>query len=213
MTKPVRFFGLYFLLLAVPASGEPLNTGKTLVLQGNSRGATACQACHGADGSGNAAAGFPRLAGIQAGYLAKQLQDFKNGTRNDPVMQPIAKALSDAEVANVVAYFAAQRHIPEPISADAALVERGARLALDGLWEKTIPACISCHGPGGRGIGSHFPALAGQHANYTARQIQAWRDGARANDPLALMKGIAARMPAADIAAVSAYFATLAPAR
>lgn len=211
MTKPVWISGLCLGLLVVSANGADLGAGKAIVLQGNSRGATACQTCHVSDGSGNAAAGYPRLAGMNSGYLAKQLRDFKNGTRNDPVMQPIAKALADAEVTNVVAYFAAQRPVTALTLGDAALVARGAHLALNGLWEKDIPACVSCHGPAGRGVGAHFPALADQHASYIARQINAWRNGTRANDPQALMKGIAVRLPAADIAAVSAYFAHLAP--
>lgn len=200
-------------MLAVSASGADLNAGKTIVLRGNDRGATACQTCHAPDGSGNNTAVFPRLAGINSKYLAKQLHDFQNGTRNDPVMLPIAKALADAEVTDVAAYFAAQRPVAAPIISDAALAERGAHIALSGLWEKDIPACVSCHGPAGRGVGANFPALAGQHANYIAKQINAWRDGTRANDPQALMKGIAVRMPEADIGAVSAYFASLAPAK
>lgn len=213
MPKPIGFAGLCFGLLAVSASGADLNAGKTIVFKGNDRGATACQTCHLSDGSGNAAAGFPRLAGINAEYLAKQLYDFQHGTRNDPVMQPTARLLSDAEVTDVAAYFAAQRPVASKIFSDEALVARGARLALSGLWDKDIPACVSCHGPAGRGVGSHFPALAGQHANYIAKQIDAWRNATRANDPQALMKGIAMRMPKDDIAAVSAYFASLAPAK
>lgn len=183
------------------------------MLKGNERGATACETCHVSNGSGNAAAGFPRLAGANSRYLAKQLHDFKNGARNDLVMQPIAKALSDTEMADVAAYFAAQQPTTSPVVSDAALAARGAHLALTGLWDKDIPACVSCHGPAGRGVGEHFPALAGQHANYIAKQINAWRDGTRANDPQALMKGIAVRMPATEIATVSAYFASLAPAK
>lgn len=213
MTKPIGIAGLCLGLLSVSVSGANLNAGRTIVLKGNDRGATACETCHVSDGSGNAAAGYPRLAGINSRYLAKQLHDFQQGTRNDPVMQPIAKALSGAEVTDVAAYFAAQRPVASPIIGDAALAARGARLALSGLWDKNIPACVSCHGPAGRGVGAHFPALAGQHASYIAKQIDAWRKGTRANDPQALMKGIAMRMPADDIAAVSAYFASLAPAK
>ena len=213
MIIPVRIAGVCLALLAAAANGADLNAGRKLVLAGNDRGATACQTCHASDGSGTAAAGFPRLAGLNPGYLAKQLHDFQQGTRNDPVMQPIAKALSDVEVMNVAAYFAAQKPAAAPIIRDDDLAARGARLALSGLWDKDIPACISCHGPAGRGVGVHFPALAGQHAEYIAKQMQAWRNGTRANDPQALMKGIALRVPAEDIAAVSAYFASLAPVR
>lgn len=213
MLKPTWIAGLYFGLMAVSASGADISAGKTIVLKGNDRGATACQTCHLSDGSGNATAGFPRLAGINPEYLAKQLHDFQHGTRNDPVMQPIAKALSDAEVTNVAAYFAAQRTAVSLTLSDDALIARGARIALAGLWDKDIPACVSCHGPAGRGVGVHFPALAGQHASYIAQQINAWRNDTRANDPQALMKGIATRMPATDIAAVAAYFASLSPAK
>ena len=213
MTTPIVIAGLCFGLLAVSASAADINLGKTIMLKGNDKGATACQTCHRADGSGNAAAGFPRLAGINAEYLAKQLHDFRDGTRNNAIMQPIAKALSDTEMTDVAAYFATQRPTTLPIARDAALIARGARIALSGLWDKDIPACVSCHGPAGRGVGAHFPALAGQHADYIATQIEAWRNGTRTNDPQALMKGIALRMPVTDIAAVSAYFASLAPAK
>lgn len=197
------------LLAGAPTMAADPDAGRTLVMQGNGRGATACLACHGMDGAGNAAAGFPRLAGLDAAYLEKQLHDFLNGTRNDPVMQPVAKAMSADDIRNASAYYAAQSAPAAQPAADAALLARGERLALDGLWDKTVPACVSCHGPGGRGVGAHFPALAGQHAGYIAKQFAAWRDGTRGNDPQDLMKVVAERLPEADIAAVAAYFASL----
>lgn len=210
----IRFI-LASLLLGgtVTAPADP-QTATALVLQGNGQGATACVDCHGTDGAGNAAAGFPRLAGLDAGYLKKQLLDFQTGTRKNPVMEPIAKALSPLETGAVATYYSAQTTAAEAVAAaDPGLIDRGARIALSGLWEKTIPACTSCHGPGGRGVGGHFPALAGQHADYIARQLAAWRDGSRSNDPQALMKGIAERLPEQDIAAVAVYFARLKPVR
>ena len=213
MMKSIGIAGACIGLLAMPASGAGLNAGKAIVLKGNDRGATACQTCHLSDGSGNAAAGYPRLAGINAEYLAKQLRDYRDGTRNNPIMQPNAKALSDAEMTDVAAYFATQRSSALPITRDEALIARGARIALSGLWDKDIPACVSCHGLAGRGVGAHFPALAGQHADYMVTQIEAWRSGTRTNDPQALMKGIALRMTVSDIAAVAAYFASLAPTK
>lgn len=197
-----------FLLFCHAASAASLEAGKAIVLQGNGKASTACVACHGAEGAGNAQAMFPQLARLNAGYLAKQIHDFQRATRKDPVMQPIAKALSENEIADVTAYFAAQRPAA-PVAADPALLARGASVAMSGIWKKDVPACISCHGPGGRGVGTHFPALAGQHASYIAKQLNAWRAGTRANDPQGLMKGIAMRLPAGDIAAVSAYFASL----
>lgn len=210
MNIRVYFFSALVLLSCAGAAGAAdLEAGKKIVLQGNGKAATACNACHGAGGDGSVTASFPRLAHLDAGYLAKQLRDFKQDTRKDPVMHPIAKTLSETEIVDVTAYFAAQVATAPPSSADPALIARGARVALSGLWDKDVPACVSCHGPGGHGVGSHFPALAGQYAGYLTKQLNAWRSGTRRNDPQALMKGIAQRLSAADIAAVSAYFASL----
>lgn len=209
MKKLIGYSAITILMFGNAAGAANMGAGKAIVLQGNGKGATACITCHGADGAGNAAAAFPRLAGLDAGYLAKQLQDYQHGTRKDSVMQSVAKALSSAEAADVAAYFSAQPLPAKTAVGDAALVARGARLALSGFWDKDVPACISCHGPGGRGVGAHFPALAGQHASYIAKQLNAWLTGTRDNDPQALMKGIARRLSASDIAAVSAYFAGL----
>ena len=115
---------------------------------------------------------------------------------------------ADLQIVDVTAYFAAQASTAPPEKVDPALAARGARIALSGLWEKDVPACISCHGPGGHGVGAHFPALAGQYASYIAKQLNAWRIGTRSNDPQDLMKGIAQRLSPADIAAVAAYFAS-----
>lgn len=212
MKNRIRFaaISIFTLNMFANAAGaaNPV-AGKATALQGNSKGATPCVVCHGEQGAGNAAASFPRLAGLDAGYLAKQLRDFQRGTRKDAVMQPIAKALSQAEIDDVTAYFAAQRPPALAAAADPALLARGARLATSGFWDKDVPACISCHGPAGRGVGANFPALAGQHPSYIAQQLNAWRTGTRDNDPQGLMKGIALRLPAGDIAAVSVYFSSL----
>ena len=208
MGKRVHFAGMLALLFGNAVGAASLDAGKAIVLQGNGKANTACIACHGAEGAGNAQASFPQLARLNADYLAKQIRDFQRGARKDVLMQPVAQALSETQIADVTAYFAAQ-HPPAPAVADPLLLARGARLAVSGFWEKDIPACISCHGPGGRGVGGYFPALAGQHASYIAKQLNAWRNGTRANDPQGLMKGIALRLPAGDIPAVSAYFASL----
>ena len=211
MLKNIWIIGL--LLFVGAAHGADLHNGKALVLYGNKNGATACIECHGANGAGNAVAVFPRLAGVNADYLAKQLHDYRNGKRSDPIMQPIAKALSDTEIEEVVAYFAAQHVTTTVVVDDKALWAQGERIALGGFWDHDVPACISCHGPSGRGVGAHFPRLAGQHASYISKQLKAWRAGTRANDPQGLMKGIAQRLPENEAAAVSAYLASLAPTK
>lgn len=205
----VWVLGTFLLLTCGVTVAADLEAGKKIILQGNGKAATACSACHGAGGDGNATGSFPRLAHLDAGYLAKQLRDFQRDQRKDAVMHPIAKTLTEREIVDVSAYFAAQASTAPPEKVDPALAERGARIALSGLWEKDVPACISCHGPGGNGVGTHFPALAGQYANYITQQLNAWRNGTRSNDPQLLMKGIAQRLSAAEIAAVSAYFANL----
>lgn len=85
----------------------------------------------------------------------------------------------------------------------------GERLALRGAWERQVPECVSCHGPGGVGVGTAFPPLAGQPASYLVAQLNAWREGTRHNDPNDLMGHIAKSLSAEEVAAVADYFATL----
>ena len=88
------------------AHADDLSTGQTIAMQGTAKGVAACISCHGAKGEGNAAAGFPRLAGVSAPYLSAQLTAFADGTRQNPIMQPMAKLLSAHERDAVAQYFA-----------------------------------------------------------------------------------------------------------
>lgn len=180
-----------------------------LVHEGNGRGVAPCASCHGKDGAGQATAGFPRLAGLNADYLAKQLHDFKRGLRSNPVMQPIARALSDAEIAATARYFAA---LPVPkaqeAAADPALVKKGEALFHNGDWARGVPGCYQCHGPEGQGIGAHFPAIVPQSSLYVRNQLRDWKSGARRNDPAGLMKSVADHLPDDEAAAVAAYVAS-----
>ncbi|PAV71250.1 hypothetical protein WR25_26202 [Diploscapter pachys] len=113
----------------------------------------ACLGCHGPDGKGIAAAGFPRLAGLPAGYLSKQLQDFRSGSRKQAVMEPLAKALDDAEIEAISAYLAKLPADPAPDTRRQQIATNPvARLALYGDWSRKIPGCVQCHGPGGSGL-------------------------------------------------------------
>lgn len=201
------FFSLVSLVFPVATLAQ--DVGASVAQQGNGRGATACLACHGVDGAGNDSAGFPRLAAMDAGYLAKQLHDFQSGARQNAVMAPIAKALSDEEIKAVAGYYAS---LPAPkVAAPKASPEvstAGEHLVSVGRWDDTIPACVQCHGPGARGVGSHFPGLAGQHAGYIESQIKAWKSGQRGNDPNDLMKAVADRLSDEDITAVAVYLAS-----
>ncbi|AIL61305.1 c-type cytochrome [Pseudomonas alkylphenolica] len=175
---------------------------------GQNPAAMACLGCHGADGKGMAAAGFPRLAGLPAAYLSKQLHDFRSGSRKNPIMEPLAKALSDEEIQAVTSTLAA---MPSEPVADTRRQQMAAdstqKLALYGDWSRQIPGCVQCHGPGGVGVGEHFPPLAHQPAAYLVAQLNAWRDGSRSNDPNQLMVGVAKAMNDEEIKAVADYFA------
>lgn len=199
-------------LLALSAPAHVLGAdGKAVYERGGEQpAAIACVTCHGPDALGMAAGGFPRLAGLPSRYLLKQMQDFRSGTRANPIMQAIAAALSDAESATVSNFLAG---LPAPPVRMARRVDPakdvGEALALRGAWERSIPECVSCHGPGGVGVGEHFPPLSGQTASYLAAQLNAWRAGARRNDRDDLMGHIARAMTDAEVIAVSEYFAGL----
>ena len=206
---------LLTILMAFTHMAMASELGKTIASQGNGKGATACIACHGVDGAGQAAAGFPRIAGLNPAYMEKQLHDFTKANRINRTMAPIASALSDKEIKAVVAYFAKMKRITSASksSADDNLMKKGKKLAEKGNWPNNVPACFARHGVGAIGIGDHFPALAGQHASYIEQQIKSWRTGLRKNDPNQLMKGVAMRLSDMEIKAVSTYLASLTMAR
>lgn len=185
--------------------------GDDIYTQGGANpAAMACVTCHGPQAHGLGAGGFPALAGTPAAYLAKQLADFRSGSRENPVMQPIATALTAAEVAAVTATLASMpAPTVEPVTRASIADGLGAELALRGDWSRNIPECVVCHGPGGAGVGATFPPLAGQSPEYLAAQLNAWRQGTRKNDPQGLMGHIARAMNDDDVKAVSAYFAGL----
>lgn len=207
MKTAIMMLGALALPFGAHAADED---GARLTTQGNGRGAAPCVACHGADGGGQAAAGFPRLAGLNAAYLRKQLEDFASGVRANPTMQPMAAALNTEERAALADYYS---RLPVPAtpaataSPEVALRDAGSRLARDGRWNIHLPGCDQCHAPGGVGVGDHFPPLAGQSALYIANQLRAWKQGSRHNDPLQLMQSVAGKLDDADIAAVSAWYA------
>lgn len=201
-------------LYAASASAQGAPDGKQISLQG-ANGAPACVTCHGARGEGNTAAGFPQLAGMGSRYLEEQLNAMADGSRVSPIMAPTAKALDPAQRQAVARYYAA---LPSPLDIDrlaatamhpAKPEDTGAWLATRGAWDKNVPACNQCHGPGGIGVGDNFPALAGQSAAYIAGQLRAWRQGQRPPGPLGLMTAVATQLSEQEIDAVSAYYAGL----
>ncbi|GLR68003.1 cytochrome c [Acidocella aquatica] len=174
--------------------------------------ASECAACHGANGMGNQASGFPALAGLPSAYLQAQLAAFKNHERGNAIMGGMATPLTGPDMAALGDYYAALPVPAGPVP-PALPAGPGADLAQRGDWQAGladgIPSCDSCHGPGGAGVGAQFPRLAGQPAVYLAAQLNGWRDGTRKTGPLGLMSAIAHRLSPAQISAVAAYYAAL----
>lgn len=198
-----------FQLLGLLAAATPaLAVDPASVASTGGAGVAPCASCHLPSGAGQAM--FPRLAGMDAGYLARQLESFTDGTRPSAIMQPIATALTGEDRQAIAGYYAALPLPEAPASGEHDPL--GERIALHGAWDKGVPACVQCHGPGGRGVGTAFPALAAQPAEYISAQLKAFRDGVRANDPLQLMRAPAANLGDEEIAAVARWFAAQ-PAR
>jgi cytochrome c553 len=202
--------------------------GTRLVTQGlPDKGIAACANCHGVQGEGMAASGFPRLAGQSPAYLVRQIESFVEDSRSHPLMSPIAKAMTLEENMASAFYYASLdpdggvAGTRPPASAAPASqasgpstgtqAERGQRLARAGDEAAQIQACARCHGPSGAGEPPAYPYLAGQHASYLVNALNQWKSGQRRNDPGGQMRAVASRLSDADIAAVAAYYANMRP--
>lgn len=188
-----------------PAAAKPAAPD---LARGQKLAGEVCAACHGPDGNSPLPEN-PRIAGQVADYIAKQLVDYKAAKeRKNPIMQAIAAQLSEDDIRAVSAYFARQE--PRPGTARGQeLVALGQKIYRGGIGAAGVPACSSCHGPAGVGVPSLYPQLAGQHAQYTAAQLRAFRSSERLNDPNQMMRTIASRLSEREIAAVSEYIAGL----
>jgi cytochrome c553 len=209
---PIAFCFLV-LLISMPVHAVTVYAadGRQIAASGNGREAPACSACHGEQGEGQPDVANPRLAGLDSEYLMAQLNAFAEGTRYNETMSPIAKALSPDERQAVATFYAGSvtPRIEGSHPADDKTIAAGAVLANRGDWSKGLPGCGQCHGAAGQGVGKSFPALAGQSGEYIMKQLKAWKDGKRSNDPLHLMAGISSKLNDDEIAAVAAYYASL----
>jgi cytochrome c553 len=165
---------------------------------------TPCVACHGVDGNSSNPQ-WPNLAGQQAQYIVKQLQGFKGGARKDPLMSPMAAGLSDADMADLAAYFSSQTR--KGGETDPAKLALGQRLYRGGDAKVGVPACAACHGPSGDGNpAAVYPAIQGQQATYVEKQLKDYRANARQTDGSnQIMRNIASAMSDEQIAAVASY--------
>lgn len=178
----------------------------------------ACGACHGADGN-SPAPNFPKLAGQGEKYLLKQLKDVKAGTRSIPEMTGMLDSFNEQDLADIAAYFSSKTIQMSGAKDDAELLKKGERIYRGGNIETGVPACTGCHSPAGNGNSpAGYPALGGQFAAYTAKQLRAFRTGAhdpenpaaRKNDgDTKVMRGVAAHLSDIEIDALANYIAGL----
>lgn len=179
--------------------------------------AAACAACHGADGN-SADPQYPKLAGQHERYTARQLALFKSGERNNPIMLGFAAPLSPQDMRDIGAYFATLTVLPG-VADESPIAEGpnqgrkfyavGERLWRGGDEARGIPACLACHGPTGHGNpGPAYPAIAGQHASYTAAQLTAFRAGqvlGTGENANAIMAGVSKYLTDEEIQALATY--------
>jgi cytochrome c553 len=218
--QPIRRFGSFFaaalttigLLISTPTiAADPVSKKPTDLAKGKTTAATVCAACHMPDGN-SVIAQNPILAGQHAAYLEKQLYNFKlkagakEPERNNAIMLGFASILSDEDIRNIAAFYAAQK-ANNASAKRKDLIVLGAKIYRSGLPEKGLPACAGCHSPNAAGIPAQFPRLAGQHPEYTEATLNNFRLGQRKNS--AQMMTIAGKMTEAEIAAVSEYLASV----
>jgi len=165
-----------------------------------------CAACHGADGN-SVVPNWPKLAGQHENYLARQLALIKSGDRPVPEMMGITPGLTDQDIADLSAYFAAQENSGGV--ADESKVLLGERIYRAGNADSGVPACMACHGPAGEGNPlAGYPALAGQHAMYTANMLTRFRNGEHWGEkdaPSKIMNGSASELTNEELEAVASY--------
>jgi cytochrome c553 len=191
--------------VAAVAAEEAKPAAKPDLARGQAIATSVCMACHTSDGSRGSPAN-PILQGQHPEYLVKQLTEFKAGKRTSPIMQGMASALSEADMKNVAAFYAG-KHAKPGFAKNKELATLGEKIYRGGIADRAIPACAGCHSPNGAGIPAQYPRLAGQHADYTAAQLVAFRSGARKNS--VPMTGVAAKLNDHEIKALADYIAGL----
>ena len=181
-----------------PVRARPDVSGEVIAFGGGPGGARfACFTCHGLQGEGSGHA--PRLAGLTAGYIAKQLDDYARELRPDKVMTPIARAMRDRDRRAVSHYYAALSYEPPAIRA------RAPAVFVEGDAERGLVACVRCHGADGGGRGQAFPAIHAQPAVYTAEQLRRWKHGERRNDGGDIMGRYARALTDEEIDVIARY--------
>lgn len=205
---PIATFTIAAALAAAVFSsvaGEVAALAKPDLAKGEASFAGVCAACHAPDGNSLIPAN-PKLAQQHPEYLIKQLAEFKAGKRENAVMNGMAAALSDDDMRNIAHWLGGKKAAPGAAK-EKDLVLLGEKIYRGGIADRQVPACAGCHSPNGAGIPAQYPRLGGQHADYSAAQLVAFRDGVRKNS--LQMTQVAAKLNDREIKAVSDYIAGL----
>ena len=194
------------LSFGVALAKEPAAASKKPDLaKGQASYTAVCAACHGADGNSGSPE-YPKLAQQHPEYLVKQLSEFKSGKRANAVMMGMSQALSEDDMKNIAAWLSHNNAKPG-FAKDKELAALGEKIYRGGVADRQIPACAGCHSPNGAGNPAQYPRLSGQHADYVASQLTAYRDGKRNNN--LQMSQVAAKLNDREVKALADYVAGL----
>lgn len=171
---------------------DSIGRGATLALR--------CTMCHGAHGTGEANA--PNLAGQYPEVVVKQLTDYRNGDRINTVMQALASALSERDIADLAAYYAS---LPRPKNTPVTDMSTVPALVRVGDPMRNIAPCASCHGGMDQKLGA--PWLEGMPKDYLVQELTRFAEGTRHNDSLAQMRNMSRALTKKEIQDVSDFFA------
>ena len=210
------------LTLALASTSSLLYADTNADIDAGETKAASCVSCHGEKGNSMVST-FPKLAQQDESYLQKQLHAFKDGSRKNPMMASIAQSLSDKDIADIAAYYMAQKvsanDLPvandddddKPAQTEAEkkaamdkIMADGSNLYRNGDIANEVSACIACHGPLGEGNEpAAFPALRSQHADYLIKTLTDFKMGNRSNSDENMMHMITKKMSVEEIKAVS----------
>jgi len=174
-------------------------SGDTLAMQ-------VCSNCHGPTGNPRSP-NFPNLAAQQEAYLVAQLHEFKGHSREDPAgfeyMWGLSHHLTDKQIQELATHFAGLKLERIPVEGDPQRIVGGKAIFADGVPDKGVPACGSCHGPDGMGNAA-FPRIAGQHADYLVKQLKVFQRTNQRPQGI-VMKTVAHELTPQNIEDVAAY--------
>jgi len=173
-----------------PAGSGPIQAAAGNPAAGKALAEAKCTGCHGLDGKGTAA-DIPHLAGQKAAYLQHAMQEYKSGKRAHAALQQLGTELSDAQLADITAYYAGLPRIAQAAQAASA---PGAQ---------TAAACAACHGADGNSVMAGTPSLAGQHAGYLVAALNAYKSGVRKD---ATMTAQATKLDNTSIESLAAFY-------